>query len=118
MGNYFEKHFEKGIKNRLASLFKEFVYEDDAQSLIDLDIDPSNAVESLFDEIVTNEYDELHEGRYDDEFYDEDEGIEHRDLERIGNKVLDEMSEWGYDQICELVGKEYCDKLEKQMQDL
>ena len=115
----FKKYFEKGIKNRLAKLFKEFVHEDDAQGLVDdFDIDPSNAVKGLFDEIVANEYDELHEGRYDDEFYDEDEGIGHRAFERIGNKVLDKLSKWSYDQICELVGKEYCDKLEKQMQDL
>lgn len=118
MSKYFEKYFEKEIKDRLANLFRDFVDEEDMQSLVDdFGIDPSNAVEGLFKDLVNNEYDELHEGRYED-LKDEEDDITHSALERIGNKILDKILKWDYNQICNLVGKAYCTKLEKQMQDL
>ena len=71
-GSGWKAQFKKAIKERVVELFQDWVEEDDAQSMVeDFDIDPDNAVEGLINQILNNEFDELHEGRYED-YLDDD----------------------------------------------
>lgn len=112
------KKFAKLIKERLVGIFRDWVDEDNAQGMVDdFGISVDNPVEELIDEIIDNEYDELHEGRYDDDEYLDQLGVEeleHEDLEATGNEILDEIKSWDIDKKRKVFGERYCKKLEKQ----
>ena len=83
----------------------------------DFDIDPDNAVEDLINEILENEADEIHEGRYEDFLKEvDDDDVSQSDLEEVGEAYLDELEDLDIEEKRRIFGKSHCNKLEKQMQ--
>ena len=113
-----EKKFKQEIRVRVVGIFRDWVDEDNAQGMVDdFDIDPDNAVEDLINNILENEADEIHEGRYADLLdNDEDEEDQQDALEEIGEAYLDELEDLDIEEKRRIFGKSHCNKLEKQMQ--
>lgn len=114
-----EKKFEQKIKQRVVRIFQDWVDEDNAQGMVDdFDIHPDNAVEELINEILENEADEIHEGRYEDFLYTimDEEDINQKEIEKVGEAYLDKLEGLNIEEKRKTFGKSYCNKLEKQMQ--
>lgn len=115
---FWKKKFERKIKQRVVGIFQDWVDEDDAQGLVEnFDIDPDNAVEDLIDEILENEADEIHEGRYKEFLHtiiDEDD-IDQDEIEEVGEAYLDKLEDLDIKTKRRIFGSSYCNKLEKQM---
>lgn len=114
-----EKKFEQKIKQRVVRIFQDWVDEDNAQGMVDdFDIHPDNAVEELINEILENEADEIHEGRYEDFLYTimDEEDINQKEIEKVGEAYLDKLEALNIEEKRKTFGKSYCNKLEKQMQ--
>ena len=115
---FWKKKFERKIKQRVVGIFQDWVDEDDAQGLVEnFDIDPDNAVENLIDEILENEADEIHEGRYKEFLHtiiDEDD-IDQDEIEEVGEAYLDKLEDLDIKTKRRIFGSSYCNKLEKQM---
>jgi len=111
--------FEQKIKQRVVRLFQDWVDEDNAQGMVDdFDINPDNAVEELINEILENEADEIHEGRYEDFLYTimDEEDINQKEIEKVGEAYLDKLEALNIEEKRKTFGESYCNKLEKQMQ--
>lgn len=115
---FWKKKFERKIKQRVVGIFQDWVDEDDAQGLVEnFDIDPDNAVEDLIDEILENEADEIHEGRYKEflrNIVDEDD-VDQDEIEEVGEAYLDKLEDLDIKTKRRIFGSSYCNKLEKQM---
>ena len=112
-----EKKFKGEIRQRVVGIFRDWVDEDNAQGMVDdFDIDPDNAVEELINEILENEADEIHEGRYEDFLKEvDDDGVNQSALEEVGEAYLDELEDLDIEEKKRIFGKSHCNKLEKQM---
>ena len=112
------KKFKQAIRVRVVGIFRDWVDEDNAQGMVDdFNINPDNAVEELIDEILGNEADEIHEGRYSDFLKElDDDDVSQRDLEGVGEEYLDELNNLDIEEKRRIFGKSHCNKLEKQMQ--
>lgn len=114
-----EKKFEQKIKQRVVGIFQGWIDEDNAQGMVDdFDIHPDNAVEELINEILENEADEIHEGRYEDFLYTimDEEDINQKEIEKVGEAYLDKLEGLDIKEKRKIFGQSYCNKLEKQMQ--
>ena len=117
---FWKKKFERKIKQRVVGIFQDWVDEDNAQGIVEeLDIDPDNAVEELIDEILENEADEIHEGRYK-EFLRNivDDDVDQDGIEEVGEAYLDKLEDLDIKTKRRIFGSSYCNKLEKQMKDV
>ena len=118
---FWKKRFERKIKQRVVGVFQDWVDEDNAQGIVDeFGIDPDNAVEELIDEILENEADEIHEGRYKEflrTIVDEDD-VDQDEIEEVGEAYLDKLEDLDVKTKRGIFGSSYCNKLEKQMKDV
>ena len=118
---FWKKGFERKIKQRVVGIFQDWVDEDNAQGIVEeFGIDPDNAVEELIDEILENEADEIHEGRYKEflrSIVDEDD-VDQDEIEEVGEAYLDKLEDLDIKTKRRIFGSSYCNKLEKQMKDV
>lgn len=114
---FWKKKFERKIKQRVVGIFQDWVDEDNAQGIVEeFGIDPDNVVEELIDEILENEADEIHEGRYK-EFLRTivDDDVDQDEIEEVGEAYLDKLEDLDIKTKRRIFGSSYCNKLEKQM---
>ena len=115
---FWKKRFERKIKQRVVGVFRDWVDEDNAQGIVEeFDIDPDNAVEELIDEILENEADEIHEGRYKEflrTIVDEDD-VDQDEIEEVGEAYLNKLEDLDVKTKRGIFGSSYCNKLERQM---
>lgn len=119
--DFWKERFERKIKQRVVGVFRDWVDEDDAQEIIEeFDINPDNAVEELIDEILENEADEIHEGRYKEflrTIIDEDD-VDQDEIEEVGEAYLNKLEDLDVKTKRGIFGSSYCNRLEKQMKDV
>lgn len=118
---FWKKRFERKIRQRVVGVFRDWVDEDNAQEIVEeFDIDPDNVVEELIDEILENEADEIHEGRYKEflrTIVDEDD-VDQDEIEEVGEAYLNKLEDLDVKTKRGIFGSSYCNKLEKQMKDV
>ena len=115
---FWKKKFERKIKQRVVGIFQDWVDEDNAQGMVEeFGIDPDNAVEELIDEILENEADEIHEGRYKEFLYTiiDEEDVGQDEIEEVGEAYLVKLEDLDIKTKRRIFGSSYCNKLEKQM---
>ena len=79
-------------------------------------IDPDNAVEELIDEILENEADEIHEGRYKEFLYTiiDEEDVGQDEIEEVGEAYLDKLEDLDIKTKRRIFGSSYCNKLKSK----